>query len=219
MQIGDSQACNEAVRQCSGDYIVILRAEMIVHTPRWLEEMLMYCQQPDVGAVGVKIINPDKTIRHAGIGLGIHHSVGWFFKGLDADNEGYMGRLVYAQNVSAVSGGCIMLSRKAWQAVNGLDETFSGDWSVIDLCLRLRKADYLNVWTPFAELTCYGNSLKPMNSGEEKSFLDRWKEELEAGDPYFNPNFDHGREDFLPDMKGRKLKARCVVNRRLLPDE
>ncbi len=40
----------------------------------------------------------------------------------------------------------------------------------------------------------------------------------EAGDPYFNPNFDHGREDFFPDMRARKLKARCVVNRRLLPD-
>ena len=111
-----------------------------------------------------------------------------------------------------------MLSRKAWQDVNGMDEAFSGDWGVIDLCLRLRRAGYLNVWTPFAELTSYESGRKTRDSDEENLFRERWKKELEAGDPYFNPNFAHEREDFLPDVRPGKHAARCVINRRLLND-
>lgn len=219
---GDSQAWNEAVRQSSGDYIVLLNEKLKILTSGWLEEMLMYCQRPDIGAAGVKIVNPDGIVRHAGIGLGMCDSVGWFFRGVGSENRGYMDRLVYAQNVSAVSGGCVMLSRKAWTDVNGLDEAFSDRWNVIDLCLRLRKAGYLNIWTPFAELECYEFSqeynLELKDSDEGKRFMERWREELEAGDPYYNPNLDHDREDFLPAARTQRQAARCVINRRMLSD-
>ena len=85
----------------------------------WLEAMLMYAQRPDVGAVGAKLYYADRTIQHAGvvIGLGAHRTAGHTHYKINYDNLGYMGRLCYAQNVSAVTGACLMV-RKSLYVVN-----------------------------------------------------------------------------------------------------
>ena len=67
----------------------------------------MYAQRSDVGAVGAKLYYEDRTIQHAGVvlGLGAHRTAGHSHYGQHRDNLGYMGRLCYAQNVSAVTRG------------------------------------------------------------------------------------------------------------------
>ena len=156
-----------------------------------------------MGAAGCKLYYEDYSIQHAGIviGLGAHRTAGHTHYKLSKDNLGYMGRLWYAQDVSAVTGACLMVSRADFDAVRGFDESFAVALNDVDFCLKLRQLGRLNVFTPFAELFHYesasrGNDTDGSSAeragryeAEAERFRQRWKKELEAGDPYYNPNF------------------------------
>ncbi|MCR4650542.1 MAG: glycosyltransferase family 2 protein [Lachnospiraceae bacterium] len=198
---------NYGIGYAKGEYLILLNNDTQVISVNWIEELLMYAQRPDVAAVGAKLLYPDKTIQHAGvvIGLGAHRTAGHTHYGKSYDNLGYMGRLCYAQNVTAVTGACLMVSRAKFDEVGGLDESFEISLNDVDLCLKLRAAGYLNVFTPFAELYHYESISRGLDDNGEKAerynresehFRDKWKKELEAGDPYYNINFSLDRSDY-----------------------
>ena len=198
---------NLGVTYASGDYILLLNNDTEVITANWMEELLMYAQREDVGAVGGKLLYPDKTIQHAGvvIGLGAHRTAGHSHYKMPQQNLGYMGRLCYAQNMSAVTGACLMVKKSLYEQVGGLEETFEISLNDVDFCLKLREAGLLNVWTPFAQLYHYESISRGLDDQGEKAerynresekFREKWKQLLEEGDPYYNPNFSLDRSDF-----------------------
>ena len=173
----------------------------------------MYAQRSDVGAVGAKLYYPDKTIQHAGIviGLGAHRTAGHTHYKVASNNLGYMGRLCYTQDVSAVTGACLMVKRSDWDDVGGLDESFEVSLNDVDFCLKLRAKGLLNVFTPFAELYHYESASRGSDlvgeraeryNRESAHFRDKWKEVIDKGDPYYNPNFSLDRSDFTLRSKG-----------------
>lgn len=191
----------------TGEYILLLNNDTEVITVNWLEELLMYAQRADVGAVGAKLYYPDKTIQHAGVvlALGAHRTAGHSHYKQPKANLGYMGRLCYAQNVSAVTGACLMVKRALFDEVGGLDEGFAISLNDVDFCLKLREKGYLNVFTPFAECFHYESISRGLDDQGEKAerynreseqFRAKWKDVLEAGDPYYNKNFSLDRSDF-----------------------
>ena len=192
----------------TGKYLLLLNNDTQVISMNWLEAMLMYAQRPDVGAVGAKLYYGDRTIQHAGvdIGLGAHRTAGHTHYKINYDNLGYMGRLCYAQNVSAVTGACLMVRKSLYDALGGLDEAFAVALNDVDFCLRIRDKGYLNVFTPFAELYHFESASRGSDAAdsqkaaryEEESalFRGRWKELLAKGDPYYNPNFSLDRSDY-----------------------
>ena len=129
---------NLGVRESKGDYLLLLNNDTEVLSPDWIQEMLMFAQREDVGAVGAKLLYPDGTIQHAGIGLGLLHLAGHWHRHFPGEHPGYMGRLCYAQNVSAVTAACMMVPRKVYLAAGGLDESYSVVFNDVDLCLKLR---------------------------------------------------------------------------------
>jgi len=198
---------NLGVSYSTGDYILLLNNDIEVISVNWMEELLMYAQREDVGAVGAKLYYPDKTIQHAGvvIGLGAHRTAGHTHYKQSRENLGYMGRLCYAQNVSAVTGACLLVKKELFDKVNGLDEGFEISLNDVDFCLKLRELGLLNVFTPFAELYHYESASRGLDDQGEKAerynresekFRNKWKEVLEAGDPYYNPNFSLDRSDY-----------------------
>ena len=199
---------NYGARFCTGEYLLLLNNDIKVITPNWLQEMLMFAQRKDVGAVGAKLYYPDNTIQHAGVCLGMGGVAGHYFLGVDKSNLGYMGRLLYPQNMTAVTAACMLLRHDVWEAVGGLDEAWAVAFNDVDLCVRIRKAGYLIVWTPFAELYHLESKSRGTEDTPEKQkrfndevrrFQARWAKELEVGDPYFNPNFSLNRPDFFAD--------------------
>ncbi len=192
----------------TGKYLLLLNNDTQVISMNWLEAMLMYAQRPDVGAVGAKLYYGDRTIQHAGvvIGLGAHRTAGHTHYKINYDNLGYMGRLCYAQNVSAVTGACLMVRKSLYDALGGLDEAFAVALNDVDFCLRIRDKGYLNVFTPFAELYHFESASRGSDAAdsqkaaryEEESalFRGRWKELIAKGDPYYNPNFSLDRSDY-----------------------
>ncbi len=172
----------------------------------------MYAQREDVGAVGAKLYYEDRTIQHAGvvIGLGAHRTAGHTHYKQPRQNLGYMGKLCYAQNVTAVTGACLLVKKELYMSVGGLDEGFAISLNDVDFCLKLREKGLLNVFTPFAELYHYESVSRGLDDSGEKAerynkesekFREKWKEALEAGDPYYNPNFSLDRSDYSLKIK------------------
>lgn len=198
---------NLGASKARGEYLLLLNNDTQVITVNWMEELLMYAQRSDVGAAGGKLYYANKTIQHAGVvlGLGAHRTAGHSHYGQHRDNLGYMGRLCYAQDVSAVTGACLMVKKSLFEEVGGLDEGFAISLNDVDFCLRLREKGYLNVFTPFAELYHLESVSRGLDDGGEKAerynqeserFREKWKEALLSGDPYYNPNFSLDRSDF-----------------------
>ncbi len=199
---------NLGVKHAEGEYILLLNNDTEVITPGWMEELLMYAQREDVGAVGAKLLYADRTIQHAGVilKLGAHRTAGHGHYKQPDSKLGYMGRLCYAQNVSAVTGACLLVKKAVFEQVGGLEESFQISLNDVDFCLKLRELGYLNVWTPFAELYHHESISRGMDDKGEKAerynkeseaFRTKWKEVLEQGDPYYNPNFTLDRSDFV----------------------
>lgn len=199
-----SKINNFGATYASGEYLLLLNNDTQVISRNWIEELLMYAQRDDVGAVGCMLYYPDYTIQHAGIvlGMGAHRTAGHSHYGMAKENLGYMGRLCYAQNVSAVTGACLMVKKSLFDSVGGLSEDLAIALNDVDLCLKLREKGLLNVFTPFAQLFHFesasrGSDVTAQASQENAQrynrecdlFKERWKKVLEAGDPYFNPNF------------------------------
>lgn len=202
-----SRINNLGVARAEGEYVLLLNNDTSVITPDWIEELLMYAQRKDVGAVGAKLYYGDRTIQHAGVvlGLGMHRTAGHSHYRVSSQNLGYMGRLCYAQNVMAVTGACLMMRKALYEELGGLDEKFAVALNDVDLCIRAWKSGRVNVFTPFAELYHYesasrGADLSGANAEryekEAAQFRERWKALLEQGDPYYNPNFSLDRSDF-----------------------
>lgn len=204
---------NYGISVAKGEYYLLLNNDVEIISESWLEEMLMFAQRKDVGAVGAKLYYPDDTIQHAGVGLGILTLAGHLFAGFSRYNLGYMGRLAYAQDLSGVTAACMLMKKSVYEEVGGLDPQIKVAFNDVDLCMKIRKAGYLIVFTPFAELYHYesksrGNDADPEShkrfASEVHLFQKRWKKELRAGDPYLNPNFSYDDGSFSIQLKPYK---------------
>lgn len=183
----------------TGEYLVLLNNDVEIRTRDWIQEMLMYAQRQDVGAVGAKLYYKNMTIQHAGVilGLGEHGIAGYSHAGEPRESVGYMGRLYFVQDVSAVTAACLMVGKKKYDQVGGLDEKLKVAYNDIDFCMKLRQQGYWNVFTPWVEAIHYesktrgldteGGAVKRLDS-EAGYMKEKWKRELEEGDPFYNPN-------------------------------
>lgn len=210
-----SKINNFGVQYAKGEYLLLLNNDTEVITPDWMEELLMYAMRKDVGVVGAKLYYPDKTIQHAGIviGLGAHRTAGHTHYRIPEANVGYMGRLCYAQDVTAVTGACMMVSKALYEELGGLDESFTVALNDVDFCLRVREMGLLNIFTPFAELYHYESKSRGSDKKDERAlryqqesdrFRVKWADALAKGDPYYNPNFSLDHSDFTVNWKKPK---------------
>lgn len=204
---------NYGFQHSKGEYILLLNNDVEVITPDWLQEMLMFAQRKDVGAVGTMLYYPDDTIQHAGVILGIGGVAGHSHKYFKRGEYGYAGRLCVAQNLSCVTAACLMTKREIYEEIEGFDEDFAVAFNDIDFCMKIREKGYLVVFTPFAELYHYESKSRGLEDSHEKvrrfngetyKFQEKWKKELLEGDPYYNPNLTLVREDFTQKAKDEK---------------
>lgn len=202
-----SKINNYGVSFATGEYLLLLNNDTEVITRNWIEELLMYAQRSDIGAVGAKLYYKDMSIQHAGIvlNLGAHRTAGHTHYKVNMENVGYMGKLCYAQDVTAVTGACLMVRKSLYMEVGGLDETFEIALNDVDFCLKLRGLGYLNLWNPYCELYHYESKSRGLDDKADKArrydeesthFRTKWKSVLEQGDPYYNPNFSLDRSDY-----------------------
>lgn len=195
---------NWAARQCDGALLGLINNDIEVITPEWLEEMAGFAVRPDVGAVGAMLYYPDNTIQHAGVVLGILGVAGHIDCGMPRGYEGHGRRALVAQNLSAVTGACLLVRREVFDEVGGLDEALPVAFNDIDFCLRILARGYRNVWTPFAELYHHESASRGKEDTVEKlnrfaaevAFMQkRWGDALHE-DPAYNPNLSLQSHNF-----------------------
>lgn len=209
---------NWAASQCDGQLLGLVNNDVEVISPDWLEEMAGFAVRSDTGAVGAMLYYPDDTIQHAGVLLGINGVAGHVYSGMPRGYHGYRERALVAQNLSVVTGACLLVRREVFEAVGGLDEKLPVEFNDVDFCLRVRQRGYRNVWTPFAELYHLESASRSRNNAparqaritDEVAFmLERWYDVLRA-DPAYNPNLSLQSRNFEPAFppRGRSLSPR-----------
>jgi len=205
-----SRLVNFGVSKARGRHVVLLNNDIEILSWEWLQAMLEHSQRPEVGAVGAKLYYPDNTIQHAGIVVGIGGYAGHAHKHFDGNATGYFNRLNVVQDVSAVTGACLMVKRDLFLEAGGFDEEHFGvACNDVDFCLRLAGRGLLNVFTPYAEAYHHESLSRGYEdtpekiarfNGEKAFFAARHAAILAAGDPYYNPNLSLDTESF--DFRG-----------------
>ena len=188
---------NFGAKYARGEYYLLLNNDTEIMNSDCLKELLGYCQREDVGAVGARLYYHDDTIQHAGVVVGAGGIAGHAFVGERRGALGYFGRIVASQDLSAVTAACMMVKKSVFEQVGGLSESLKVAFNDIDFCIKIRKAGYLVVYNPYAELYHYESksrgqedSLEKMErfNSEVETFRMKWPEILKDGDPYYNVN-------------------------------
>ena len=201
---------NFGVEKASGEYLLFLNNDTEIVNEDCLEELLGYCMREDVGAVGARLYYEDGSIQHAGVIVGLGGVAGHAFTDFPHESPGYFGRIVMAQDYSAVTAACMMMRKNVYEEVGGFDPQWAVAFNDVDLCLKIRKAGYLIVYNPYAELMHYESKSRGYEDNEEKverfnseidNFMRVWKEFLDQGDPYYSPNLTLDKNDFSLRVK------------------
>ena len=196
---------NFAVGQAKGEVIGLINNDIEVISADWLTEMVSLALRPGTGCVGAKLYYPNDTIQHAGVIVGLGGVAGHSHKTQERKARGYFGRLMVAQNVTAVTAACLVVRKAIFEEVNGLDaENLKVAFNDVDFCLKVIAAGYFNVWTPFAELYHHesvsrGSEDDPVKRERFRSEVlfmkEKWGSTL-AADPHYSPNLTLKYEDY-----------------------
>jgi len=189
---------NFAVKQTDSPWLLFLSYHTEVLDADWMTTMAEHVQRPEVGAVGPRLLYPDDTVQHAGIVVGVGGIAEYAFRGSPAEVPGVCRQLQATRNYSAVTGACLLTRRDVFEEVGGFDEEcLPVHFNDVDLCLKMRRAGYSIVYTPFARLYHHESRVRsqPVEPLEANPMRERWSQVLER-DPYYNPNLSRERADF-----------------------
>jgi GT2 family glycosyltransferase len=199
-----SRINNVAVKHSTGELVCLLNNDIEIINKNWLSEMVSIAIREEVGCVGAKLLYPDGTIQHAGVILGLGGYAAHSHRGVKGTDAGYFCRAQVRQQLSAVTGACLLVRRTIYDLVGGLDEAFKVAYNDVDFCLRVQSLGYQNIYTPFAELIHHESRTRGEDTGtkkmkrfdkEKKLLSERWSSQLK-NDPFYNPNLTRTREDF-----------------------
>lgn len=193
-----SRANNLGAKAADGDYLVLLNNDTEVITSDWLEHLLYYAEQDDVGAVGALLLYPDNTVQHAGVVMGLRGTADHIMRGFSRGIDGYAGSLICSREVSGVTAACLMLKKRDFDAIDGLNEHFFTHYQDVDLCLQLVKLGRRNIYVPQAVLIHHESKTRKTNYDivDRMLLLDLHQQYIDLGDPYYNPNFDIAHSDY-----------------------
>jgi GT2 family glycosyltransferase len=202
---------NYAVARARGSIVGLINNDIEVISPDWLTEMVSWAVQPDIGCVGAKLYYANDTIQHGGVILGIGGVAGHSHKYFPREHPGYFSRLKVVQNLSAVTGACLLVRKDVYEAVGGLNEdALTVAFNDVDFCLKVREAGYRNVWTPYAELYHLESESRGAEDNPDK--VRRFQQEIRYmqerwsldDDPFYSPHLSLEREDFSISLKPRE---------------
>ena len=194
---------NALAAKAKGEYLFFLDGASKVSSPDIVRELLSLTQRKDVGAAGGKIINSQGKIEHASvvIGIGRDKAAGLVHHGFDKRFIGYMGRLCYIQDTSAVVGDMLMVKKSDFDRCGGFDESFDTAFGDTALCLNLRREGLLNIFDPYAETV--SDRQQVLLGSEDETYLkdlalfkEKFAKELKQGDPYYNRNLTKDSLDY-----------------------
>ncbi len=187
---------NRAVALATGEVIGLVNNDIEIIESTWLKEMVAQLLRPRTGAVGAKLLWPNRMVQHGGVVVGINGLAAHSGNNLSEDDPGYLATNLLTRQQSAVTAACLLLPRKIFDDLNGLDEVaFPVAFNDVDLCLRIRQRGYNITWAAnarliHAESASRGKDIAAEKQAraqrEQKKFIARWTKDGEQ-DPYYHP--------------------------------
>ena len=160
---------NFAVSQCTADVLVFLNNDVEVLHSDWLREMVSLASRQNVGCVGAKLLYPDRTIQHGGVIIGTGGVASHAYLATAESARGYFYRLQLRQEYCAVTGACLAIRREVFEETGGFNEVdLPVAFNDTDLCLKVMKAGYRNIWTPYATLIHHESASRGKEDTPEK---------------------------------------------------
>jgi GT2 family glycosyltransferase len=169
--LGFSVANNQAIRESSGKYVLLLNPDTVIEEDT-LDKCMSYMDEhPDAGGLGVKMIDgngeflPESKRALPSPGVAFYKIFGLsrlFPKSriFGRYHLGYLDR-DKVHSIDILPGAFLMLRKSALDEVGLLDETFFMYGEDIDLSYRLIKAGYKNIYFPETTIIHYkGESTK-----------------------------------------------------------
>ncbi|WP_225972555.1 glycosyltransferase family 2 protein [Ephemeroptericola cinctiostellae] len=196
---------NFGASQAKGEILGLINNDIEVISPEWLSEMVSHAIRPEIGCVGAKLYYPDETLQHAGVLLGVGGVANHAHLRSPRSSLGPFARLTSVQNFSAVTAAVLLVKKRTFNQVNGLNEKdLTIAFNDVDFCLRVRQLGLRNIWTPYAELYHYESISRGSEDNPEK--LARFNAEVEymqttwgpllEQDPMYNPNLNRSKPDY-----------------------
>lgn len=193
-----SKIINFGVQNVDSEFVIQLNNDTKILNSDWLENMVGYAQNKEIGAVGARLYYEDKTIQHAGIIVGLSGIAGNMLVNLPYGKHAYFGREAATRNVAAVTGACLLCRRELYEEVGFMDEEkFKVAFNDVDFCLKLLEKGYRNIYNPYVELIHYESKSRGYEytkeqeerfNKESENFKTKWKKYIDY-DPYYNINF------------------------------
>ena len=212
-----SAAYNDAVKHAAWtEFLLFLDPAIEVLDAGWLSRMIGYACLPGVGAVGARLVRPDRKVRHAGMVLGVDNALaGLAFDGLDQDDPGYLGYAKTTRNTTSVDGACLLTPRTTFILSGGFDSDLYGDtFADVDYCCRLRKMGLRSVYAASAVL----HMDAPRGSRDPRAVA-AFRKEHRSADPFYSPHLSLERAAFriqpsrIETDRPRKIRAlMCCFN-------
>lgn len=196
---------NFAVKEANGEILLFCNNDVEVISPDWLCELVSQSQREDIGVVGAKLLYSNNTIQHAGIVLGIGDVAGHVFRHFDRNAMDYAKRVNVVGNYSAMTAACLAVRKSVFDEVGGFNEVdLKTAYNDVDLCLKIQKAGYRNLYTPYAELyhheyvsrgNDYDADKKDRYERECQYMHQKWSHLIES-DPAYNINLTAVSESY-----------------------
>lgn len=221
-----SKMCNLGAKYAKGDLLLLMNDDVEIIEGSWLGRMAGQAIQPHVGAVGAKLwYAGTEQIQHAGVTnltIGPSHKLVTF----PDEEDYYYGRNRLTYNVAAVTGACLMVARKKYEEVGGLDERLPISYNDVDLCFKLMEAGYLNVQRNDAILF-HHESLSRGLDEEDEGKWERLLSEKEAlyqrhpgflgRDPFYHRELIDNASNYACNFKFPYEDQLCTREARFLP--
>lgn len=189
-----SEINNYGAYLAKGEYLLFLNNDTKVLSPDWIQEMLGFAQRDDVGVVGAKLYYPNGTIQHAGVMINLGGTAGHPYCKAPNTALGYVGRLKVPQNLMAVTGACLMTSKKVFNKMGKFDINLALAFNDVEYCVRCHENGLKIVWTPHAELIHFESLTrgyedtveKQQRFGREARYMySKWENVFNKRDPYY----------------------------------
>src|SRR6478735_5291654 len=154
--LGFAKACNQGFKISSGNYILFLNPDTVLHGTCLTDCISFLKTHEDAGAVGLRMLDDKgKFLKESKRGLPSPSASFYKLFGLTAIFPGsktiakyYQGHLSENENnpVEVLSGASMMIKRAVFEKANGFDESFFMYGEDVDLSLRISQLGYKNYY-------------------------------------------------------------------------
>ena len=194
-------AMNRAAEDSRADMLLFLDASVTDISAGLIEELMMYAQRDDVGAVTPRLLSRRGRITHGGFAVGMEGLAQCREQNLPSHANGWHLLMQTSHNVAAVSAACVMIRRDHFIP---FDEAYREGLGAVDWSLSLIQRGLRHVFTPHVQGVCESEALlltgRARHDEDAVRFAARWPG---VQDPCYSALFSRKKANY---RLARRLK-------------